>query len=182
MAELILIQPDNVIATTILGGNLDPAKYVINILFAQLNTLEPLLGYTLYEKILKDYEDNALTGKYLTLYDEFVEPILKYESVAQYVEVGNFMVENGGTFLHVADNRQVTTKDDTQFLAGKYHSMAQMYIQRFQRWICVNPIPEYTTYVNGQVNAQNVKATAGWYFGRAYEGFNPDLIETNGDN
>ena len=60
---------------------------------------------------------------------------------------------------------QIAEKDDTQFLAGKYHAMAQMYIKRFQKWICKNPLPEYKRSQD-EVNAQNIQVTPGWYFGR----------------
>ena len=37
-----------------------------------------------------------------------------------------------------------------------------MFIQRFNKWICKNPLPEYKCYQD-EVNAnRNVKVTAGW--------------------
>jgi len=78
------------------------------------------------------------------------------------------LVENGGIYKHTADNRETTNKDDTQFLEGKYHSLAQMYVQRFDKWICKNQsdIPEYKRYQD-EVNAQKIKVTSGWYFGKS---------------
>jgi hypothetical protein len=141
---------------------------VINILFVQLTVIEPLIGTLLFEKIVKDFEDDTLDGNYKILFDKFITPILKYEAVAEYIEVGNYLVENGGTYTHVADNRQVTTKDETQFLAGKYHLLAQNFINRFNKWICSgqNAIPEYKQWQN-EVNAQNLSVRSGWYFGSA---------------
>jgi hypothetical protein len=166
MAETLFITPAEIAATTILGGNVDPDKYVVNIVFAQLSVIEPLLGSELYDKIKADFEDNDLAGNYLTIFNEYVKPIVKHESLAEYIEVSNFMIDNGGTFKHTAENRELPTKDDTQFLAGKYHSLAQMYIGRFKKWICLNmsSVPEYKRYQD-EVNAQNVEVKSGWYFG-----------------
>jgi len=166
MAETLFITPAEIAATTILGGNVDTDKYVVNIVFAQLSVIEPLLGTELYEKIKTDFEGDNLTGLYETLFNNYIKPITKHEALAEYIEVSNFMVDNGGTFKHTAENRELPTKDDTQFLAGKYHNMAQMYITRFKKWICnnVSSIPEYKRYQDS-VNAQNVEVKAGWYFG-----------------
>jgi len=166
MADTLFITPAEITATTILGGNVDPDRYVINIAFAQLSVIEPLLGTELYDKIVTDFEGSNLTGLYLTMFNEYIKPITKHESLAEYIEVSNFLVENGGTFKHTADNRETTDKDDTQFLAGKYHALAQMYIKRFDKWICKNmgSIPEYKRYQD-EVNARKVKVTSGWYFG-----------------
>lgn len=167
MAETLFITPAEIAATTILGGNVDPDRYVVNIAMAQLSVIEPLLGTELYDKIVAGVIADDLAGKYLTLYTEYVKPITKHEGLAEYLEVGNFLVENGGIFKHTADNRETTDKDDTQFLAGKYHSLAQMYVQRFDKWMCKNSadIPEYKRYQD-DVNAQNIKVTSGWYFGK----------------
>jgi hypothetical protein len=171
MAEVLFITPAEMAATTILGGNVDVDKYIVNIAFTQLSVIEPLLGSELYDKILADLVAGTLTGDYETLFTEYVQPITKHEALAEYIEVSNFMVDNGGTFRHTAENRENTTKDDTQFLAGKYHSLAQMYIKRFEKWICKNKIDEYKRYQD-EVNAQNVEVKAGWYFGKTYGSVN----------
>jgi len=173
MAETLFITPSQMAATTIMGGNVDPDKYLVNIAFVQLNTIEPLLGSELYDKISSEFIADTLAGLYETLFDEFVFPITKHEALAQYIEVSNFMLDNGGLFQHTAENRQLPTKDDSQFVAGKYHAMAEMYIKRFEKWICKNGsnIPEYKKWQD-EVNAQNVKTTSGWYFGRHQNGHN----------
>lgn len=165
MAETLLIKPSEMTAVTVLGGSIDPTRYTVNIAFAQVGVIEPLLGTDLYEKIVADFIADTLTGLYLELYTDYIKPILIHEATAEYIEVANFLAENGGVFMHTADNRATTTKDDTQFLAGKYHAHAQMIIKRFEKWICKNPLPEYSRSQD-KVNAQHVKVTSGWYFGR----------------
>lgn len=152
-------------ALTILGGNVDVTRYIVNVAFVQVGVIEPLLGTILYDKIMTDFKATNLTGKYLTLFNDYVKPITLHESIGEYIEVGNYLVEGGGTFKHTADNRETTTKDETQFLAGKYHAMAQMYVKRFEKWICNNPLTEWQQ-CQDEVNAQKVKVTSGWYFGR----------------
>jgi len=161
--EFLLIDPKTISKTTILGGNVDIDKYRYCVYNVQLLVLEPLLGTELYTKILADAEANTLAGLYLDLYTKFVKPIVKNEALAEYLEVASYLVTNGGIYKHTADNSEIVDKQEAQFLAGKYHSIGQALIQRFEKWICHNTIAEYKTWQD-EVNAsKNIKTTGGWY-------------------
>jgi len=161
--EYLLIDPTTISKTTILGGNVDIDKYRYCIYNVQLLVLEPLLGTELYAKILADAEANTLAGLYLDLYTKFVKPIVKNEALAEYLEVASYLVTNGGIYKHTAENSEIVDKQEAQFLAGKYHSIGQALIQRFDKWICYNTITEYKTWQD-EVNAsKNIKTTGGWY-------------------
>jgi hypothetical protein len=161
MADLAFITPEYMTYSTILSGNTDIDKYHFCILDAQISVIEPLLGTLLYDKIKTDIENDDLAGLYLELYTDFIKPITKNEAVAQYIEIASYMVDNGGVFKHTGDKIEVVAKDEVQYLAGKYHNLAQMYIGRFNKWICKNTIPEYKV-CQDEVNAQKVKTSFGW--------------------
>lgn len=161
--EFLLIDPTTISKTTILGGNVDIDKYRYCVYNVQLLVLEPLLGTELYTKILADAEANTLAGLYLDLYTKFVKPIVKNEALAEYLEVASYLVTNGGIYKHTAENSEIVDKQEAQFLAGKYHSIGQALIQRFEKWICHNTIAEYKMWQD-EVNAsKNIKTTGGWY-------------------
>ena len=90
MAEILFIKPEEITKTSILGGNVDIDKYLFCINSAQITVLEPLLGSELYNKIVNDIENNNLTGVYLTLFDSYIKPITKNESLAQYIEISSY--------------------------------------------------------------------------------------------
>ena len=137
MAELLFVTPQEMTSSTILSGNTDTDKYLFCILNTQLTTIEPLLGSELYDKIISDIEAETLTGLYLELYADFIKPITKNEALAQ-------------------------DKDEVQYLSGKYKSLAQMYVTRFEKWICKNPLIEYKT-IQDEVNAlKNINLNVGW--------------------
>ena len=162
MAEFLFITPQEITNTTVLGGNVDLDKYLFCIANTQVTTIEPLLGSELYDKIKTDAENDTLAGLYLELYTEFVKPITKNESLAQYLEIASYMVTNGGVFKHSGENLEVVDKQECQYLAQKYSAFAQMFVQRFNKWICKNHLAEYKTYQN-EVNAnKDVKLTGGW--------------------
>ena len=162
MAELLFITPQEMTSSTILSGNTDTDKFLFCIANVQLTTIEPLLGSELYDKIITDKTANALSGLYLELYNDFIKPITKNESVAQYIEIASYMVDNAGIYKHTGDKIEVVDKQEVQFLSGKYKNMAQMYVIRFNKWICKNYLPEYKCYQD-EVNAiKGMNLTAGW--------------------
>jgi hypothetical protein len=162
MAEFLFQTPQEIQSTTIMGGNVDPDKYLFCIANVQLTIIEPLLGTLLYDKIYTEAESGTLTGLYLQLYNDFIKPIVKNSAVAEYLTIASYMVQNGGIFKHTGDNIEVVDKQETQFLAQKYNAYAQVYVQRFEKWICKNPLTEYKCYQD-EVNAKKgMKLTAGW--------------------
>jgi len=162
MAELLFITPQEMTSSTILSGNTDTDKFLFCIANVQLTTIEPLLGSELYDKIITDKTANTLSGLYLELYTDFIKPIVKNESVAQYIEIASYMVDNGGVYKHTGDKIEVVDKQEVQFLAGKYKSLAQMYVYRFNKWICKNPLTEYKCYQD-EVNAiKGMNLNVGW--------------------
>lgn len=163
MAEFLLIDPTTISKTTILGGNVDIDKYRYCIFDTQLIVLEPLLGTLLYNKMLADAEANTLADLYLELNERFIKPIVKNEALARYIEVASYSVANGGIFKHAPEKKEIVDKEEVQYLANKYHAISQMYIVRFNKWICKNYIEEYKTHQD-EVNAdKNLKTTFGWH-------------------
>ena len=148
MAEKLFITPSDITKTTILGGNVDIDKYLFCIADAQITVIEPLLGSELYDLMITDLTfPSTYTGLYETLYVDYIRPITKNQSIANYIEIASYTLDNAGLFKHSPENAEVVDKNEAQFLGGKYHNMAQMYIQRFDKWICKNgaSISEYKT-------------------------------------
>jgi len=175
MAEFLFIKPDEITTTTILGGNVDVDKYLFCIANTQITVIEPLLGSLLYDKIKTDAENDTLSGLYLTLYNEFVKPVVKNQSLAEYIEISSFMISNGGAFKHSPENAELMDKDEIMLLSQKYSALSDMYIIRFNKWICKNTIPEYKI-CQDEVNASKaLTMKAGWYFGSE----TPTLYEYN---
>jgi len=150
--ELLFITPQEASSSTILSGNIDIDKFLFCIANVQLTTIEPLLGTELYDKIVAEKTAGTLAGDYLTLFNDFIKPITKHESVAQFIEIASYIVDNGGIYKHSAEGKEVVDKQEAQFLSGKSKAMSQMYVQRFNKWISYNSLPEYKKYQD-EVNA-----------------------------
>ena len=165
MAELLFITPQEITETTIVGGNVDFDKYVPCILETQLKTIEELLGSELYNKIVNDLEGTGLSGDYLILFNDYIKPITKNESVATYILISPYSLGNGGLFKRTFNGVETIDFKEVENLSQRYSSIAQMYINRFHKWIEANPLEEYKTQQE-EVNAsKNINLNNGWYFG-----------------
>tara|TARA_R110000803_G_scaffold37563_1_gene80939 strand:+ start:14242 stop:14820 length:579 start_codon:yes stop_codon:yes gene_type:complete len=163
--EYLFITPSEMKATTILGGNISPDKFLFSIANVQIITIQRLLGTELYDVILDGAENDTLTGDYLELYTKFVKPITKNQALAEYIKISSFMITNGGAYKHTVDNGELMTNEEIEGLADTYAGIADTYIRRFHKWICNNPLSEYKTYQE-EVNAsKTLKNRSGWFFG-----------------
>lgn len=162
MAELLFITPQEMTETTIIGGDVDVDKYTMCILNTQVRIIEPLLGSELYEKIISDLESDTLTGLYETLFNDYVKPITKYESCADYIAISPYTLNNGGLFKNNPENVEVVQKTEVDSLSERYSAIAQTFVNRFEKWISLNEITEYKTNQD-KVNAQNINVNNGWH-------------------
>lgn len=161
MAEILLLNPNEITDATILGGNVDFDKYRFCIFDTQIKVIEPLLGTELYEYLKTN--NGVLSGLYLELYSNYVKPILKFSSLATYLEFAPYMVDNGGIFKHQAEAKEIVSTQEVTGLAQKYNGLADMYIIRFNKWICNNQINEYHFSTDQNVNPnKNLRTIIGW--------------------
>lgn len=160
----VLFLTNNEIAeTTIVGGNVERDKYRECIITIQETVIESMLGTLLYDKIVSDLQNSTLADEYLTIFNEFVKPITKWLSVAEYIEVSNYYLGNKGLFKPSSENSEIADKNDRIFLSSKYKSRAQERIERFGKWIKRNNVEEYQRYQD-EVNATDINRSFSWYF------------------
>ena len=156
-----LISPKDLTENTILSGNTDEDKYLIHVTYVQEKIIKEMLGDLLYSKIEQDYINDVLSGLYFTLYDEYVKKILIYYTIAEYVDVASLSLDNGGIFKYSVENKESVDSREIQTLKSKYESLAQIYIDRFEKWIELNPLTEFTNNQDG-VTPTDINIEFGW--------------------
>ena len=102
MATIILLKENELTKNTLLGGNIDIDLYIPCIADAQRTRLEEILGETLYDKICDDFDNDDLTGDYLTLYEDYIKPFLIKASAVEYLLIGAYKVNNNGIFKSIS--------------------------------------------------------------------------------
>jgi|TARA_R110000851_G_scaffold274870_3_gene427442 hypothetical protein len=167
MAILLFVTPLELTQGTMIGGNVDVSKYSPVMENVQDKVIQEMLGTELYDKIIADKIAGNLTGLYLTIFDDFVKPITKFETCADYITLSPYVVNNAGLFKNQPDKAiQLESKEKEQ-ASQWHHSIAEMHKNRFIKWINLNMtnVPEYLT-IQDDVDASTTQdLKAGWYFG-----------------
>lgn len=161
--SLLFLSQSEVIETTIVGGNVEADKYQFCIYNIQKTIIEPMLGTLLYDKIISDLEGDSLSGDYQVLFFEFIKPITKNFSVAEYIRISNYTLNNKGLMLPSSENNETANKSEREYLASKYDSLGQSFVLRFEKWISDKNITEYKS-IQDEVNPTSINNSFNWFF------------------
>ena len=83
-----LITAQEVKSNTSMGGNVDSDLFNHIINDVQVMILENVLGTKLYDKIVTDFNEggtNNLAGDYLTMFNDYIKPVLWHSVFAEYL-------------------------------------------------------------------------------------------------
>lgn len=159
---ILFLTPKEIAATTMVGGNVERDKYTPCIENIQKTVIEPMLGTLLYDKIISDLENDTLTGDYLILFNDYIKPITKNFSVAEYALISTLNWTNKGIQVQNSENTNSASKERLNDVASLYKSTAQSDVIRFEKWIKENTLIEYVKHQE-EVNPQEIKRSFNWY-------------------
>ena len=139
------ITREQLVKNTIIDGNVDTDKFLQFIKIAQEIHIQNYLGTQLYLKISNDVDNNTLTGDYLELVTDYIQPMLIHYAMVDYLPFAAYQIKNGGLFKHRSENSETPSKDEVDFLVQKYRDFAEYYTRRFVDFMCFdnNKFPEY---------------------------------------
>jgi len=146
MATALFISRTDLVKNSIIDGNVDTDKFIQFIKISQEIHIQNYLGGKLYDKISDEIVAGTLSGNYLTLVTEYVQPMLIHYAMVDYLPFAAYQVKNGGVFKHNSENAQTASKDEVDFLVSKQRDFAEYYTRRFVDYMCYhgNLYPEYT--------------------------------------
>lgn len=157
----ILIKQEQLTRNTIIGGNVDTDRYLQAIKACQNIYIKPLLGKTLYDKIVSDYENNTLSGLYLEMFDDYITEMIIHGSAEIYLSQGAYMVSNNGITKTKTDSSETVTKEEVDYLVEASRKLYRLYEGQFLEWIKNNPVPEYVKTCNVKH-----KTYGGWFISK----------------
>lgn len=155
----ILLKNDELTKNSILGGNIDISKYIPAIKDYQKTKLKEILGKTLYDKICSDFEDNSLAGLYLELYDDYIKEMVIHGGAENYLTFGAYQVTNIGITKASTENSESVSKSEVDFMVQSSRKLLEHYEREFQKWIKLNPLPEYPITL---IQNNNIINIGGW--------------------
>ncbi len=132
---------------------MDQDKYLQFIKVAQEIHLQNYTGTKLYDKISNDIIAGTLADPYLSLVNDYLQPMLIHYAMAEYLPFAAYTIANGGVYKHTSENSTSVEKNEVDFLVEKERNIAQYYTDRFITYMSYNQatFPEYYQNSNADV-------------------------------
>ena len=165
MATVLFITRTDLIKNSIIDGNVDTDKFIQFVKVAQQIEIKNYLGTALYDKISTDNASvSGLSGNYLTLVNDYVQPMLIWYAQAEYIPYAAYSIKQGGIYKHTSENAETVSKTEVDFLVQKARNTAEYYTQRFIDYINNNSglFPEYSQNSGGDVFPDSDATFNGW--------------------
>lgn len=161
----LFITPNDLKQNTILNGNVDTDLFINFIKIAQQMHVQNYLGTQLYNVIIDKIKNNTLTGDYLNLVTDFIQPMLIHFAMVDYLPFANYQIRNGGVFKHKSENSENVAKDELDILVQKHRSFGDFYAKRFVDYMVINAsqmFPTYWTNSNSDMYPDQKPNPTGW--------------------
>lgn len=165
MATALFIKRADLVRNTALSGNVDPDKFLQFIKLAQEIHVRNYLGTDLYDKISSDIINDSLTGDYLLLVNDYIQPMLIHYAMAEYLPFAAYTIGNGGIYKHNSENSTQPEKNEIDSLTAKERDYAQYYTDRFIDYMSFNApskFPEYYSNNNEDIYPDKDSTYSGW--------------------
>ena len=164
MATALFISRTDLVKNSIIDGNTDTDKFIQFIKIAQEIEVQNYLGTDLYNKISADIIAGTLTGDYLNLVNDYVQPMLIWWAQVSYLPYAAYQIKNGGVFKHTSENSESVSKSEVDYLVGKARDTAEYYTRRFIDYMSFNSstFPEYNSNSDSDVYPSNDSLFNGW--------------------
>lgn len=135
-----------------LHDNVDDKLIYPEIKAVQDMYIMPLLGSTLFNKILTDIANNTLSGYYKTLMDDYLIMCICNYVMSELPEGLNYQYWNKGVSQKTVENATQPTMSEMYSIVAKYKSRAEHYSKRARMYLIQNAsayFPEYRQFVSG---------------------------------
>lgn len=167
MPTAIFIKREDLVKNTAMSGSVDTDKFIHFVKLAQEIHVRNYVGTDLYNKISSDILSSSLTGNYLTLVNDYIQPMLIHFAMAEYLGFAAYTISNGGVFKHSSENSEIADKTEVDSLIAKEKDYAEYYTNRFVEYMSFNApnnFPEYYTNQNEDVYPDKEVLFNGWVF------------------
>lgn len=165
MPTTLFIKPNDLKQNTIINGNVDTDLFIEFIKIAQQMHVQNYLGTQLYNAIITKITNATLTGDYLDLVNDYIQPMLIHYAMVDYLPFANYQIRNGGVFKHRTENSESTTKDELDLLVQKHRTFADFYTKRFVDYMGIyasSLFPEYWQNRNDDMYPDRKPSSVSW--------------------
>ena len=173
MTDVLLISEAYLKQFSPIATNVSNEPLTVSIRKAQNKYILPVLGKTLYDKIIDDIYNagsiSGVTGNYRILLDDYITPALTEYSLYEAIIPLVFKMQNKGIGTRNDQYQESIGLDEIKYLRGEILNNAQWYQERLVKFIINNTsfFPEYTVYTD-DLNPDSTTGTynSGVYFSK----------------
>jgi len=165
MATALFIKRADLVKNTALSGNVDTDKFIQFVKLAQEIHVRNYLGTDLYNKISNDIISSSLSGDYLDLVNDYIQPMLIHFAMSEYLPFAAYTIANGGVYKHTSENATQPLKEEIDSLINKERDYAEYYTNRFIEYMSFNAsskFPEYYSNTNDDIHPDTNATFHGW--------------------
>ena len=164
MATALFIRRQDLVKNTAISGSVDTDKFIHFIKLAQEIHVRNFMGTDLYNKISNDIVADSLSGDYLTLVNDYIQPMLIHYAMAEYLPFSAYTIANGGVYKHTSENSLNAEKQEIDSLIAKERDYAEYYTNRFIDYMSFNnsSFPEYNSNTNDDIYPDKDTGFHGW--------------------
>ena len=165
MPTAIFIKRDDLVKNTALNGSVDTDKFIQFVKIAQEIHIQNYLGSDLYDKISADIIAGSLSGDYLALVNDYVQPMLIHYAMVEYLPFAAYTIAKGGVYKHNSENSSLAVKEEIDSLIAKERDYAEYYTQRLIDYMSFNApskFPEYYSNNNEEIYPDKNALFNGW--------------------
>jgi hypothetical protein len=164
MATALFIKPVTLKRNSIIDGSVDVDKFIQFLKIAQQIHIRNYLGTDLYNKISSDIIADSLSGNYLTLVNDYIQPMLIHFAMVDYLPFAAYQIKQGGIFKHTSETAETVSKSEVDYLVAKEREFAEYYTRRFIDYMAFNQssYPEYTSNTNDDISPDRDSLFNGW--------------------
>lgn len=141
----LLVNREKIIKYTQLSNAVDADKLTPFIKIAQDIEVQTVLGTKLYDKIVTDTKAGTLSGDYLTLSTDFIQPMLIQYSMADFLLFHGYTISNAGILRNTPEATALPGTDELKALVKRQRDIGEHYRDRLIAHLCYFPqlYPEY---------------------------------------
>lgn len=163
--NVLLVTKDDIYKYSQLNGNVDVDKISPFVKVAQDIEIQDVLGTNLYQKILQGVIDDNLSGNYLVLLNQYIQPMLIHYAMADFLQFHGYEISNAGILRNAPENTQLPDKNEIDTIVSRQRKIAETYRHRIVSYLTYYPqyFPEYTSnQASGEYPSSNSNNYVSW--------------------
>lgn len=168
MSRVRFITPSYLYKFTSIDDNVDADLLNPYIDQSQDINIQQVIGNSLYVKLKTDVASNSVSGYYLTLMKDYIQPAQTQWTLYYAMPFINFRITNKSISQKNSENSTTSTVEDIKWLRDQVRDTAEFLTRRVTEYIMTNTgnFPEYFT----TTGPYQIKPKSDNYFGGVYLG------------